>query len=94
MANLKDSIEQLENLIDKAADIAGEDAAILKTKKRNALPDNSFAVPGKRKLPIHDCNHARNAAARLNQTQGLTPEEKRIAKQRIQRKLAQCRGEK
>ena len=77
-------LEQLEDSIDTAA--------VLTTKKRDAIKSGAFAVPGKRKLPIHDCSHARNAAARLNQTQGLTSDEKRIARQRIQRKLASCRG--
>lgn len=82
---LDEKIEALEEAIDKAA--------VLTTKRRNQLKDSDFAVPGKRKLPIYDCSHARNAAARINQTQGLTSDEKRIANQRIQRKLRQCRAE-
>lgn len=47
----------------------------LTTKKRNALPDASFAVPAshpknkgkKDKFPINDENHARNAISRVNQ---------------------------
>lgn len=67
-------------------------AKVLTTKKRDNLKDSDFAVPGKRKLPIHDCNHARNAAARLSITKGLTSDEMRIARQRIQQALSKCRG--
>ena len=80
-----EALEELNDAIDVAA--------VLTTEKRNALKDSDFAVPGKRKLPIHDCSHARNAAARLPMTQGLTSEEKRIAKERIQKALNMCRGE-
>jgi len=85
-AKLDQAIEHLEDTL--------EVSAVLTTKKRNAIKDSDFAVPGKRKLPIMDCVHARNAAARLPLTQGLTSDERRVAKSRIQRKLAQCRGEK
>lgn len=84
MANLDKTLEELVEALDKAA--------LLTTKKRNSLKDSDFAVPGKRKLPIHDCNHARNAAARLPLTKGLTPEERKTAKSKIQRALAKCRG--
>lgn len=84
--DIEDAVRGLEEAI--------EEAAVLTTKRRNTLKDSDFAVPGKRKLPIHDCSHARNAAARLNQTKGLTAEEKRTANKRIQRKIAQCRGDK
>lgn len=36
----------------------------LTTKKRNDLPDKSFAVKG-RAYPIEDENHARNALSRV-----------------------------
>lgn len=39
----------------------------ISTEKRNALPAGKFALPDKRKYPIHDANHVRNAAARLQQ---------------------------
>lgn len=38
----------------------------LTAKSRNALPDESFALPGRR-YPIHDARHARNALARVAQ---------------------------
>jgi hypothetical protein len=61
------------------------DAKVLDTKDRDALGSDQFAVPGKRKLPIHDAAHVRNALARFNQTEGLTPEEKKSAMARIRR---------
>jgi hypothetical protein len=82
--SLDEMVDSLELLI--------EDAAVLTTKKRSSLKDSDFAVPGKRKLPIHDCSHARNAAARLPMTMGLSPEEMKMAKQRIKKALSMCRG--
>lgn len=35
--------------------------------KRSKLPKSDFAVPSKRKFPIPDKSHARNALARANQ---------------------------
>ena len=35
--------------------------ANLKAKKRNRLQKGTFALPSKRKYPIHDKSHARNA---------------------------------
>lgn len=40
--------------------------AKLTTEARNALPDDAFALKGRR-FPIHDMNHARNALARVHQ---------------------------
>lgn len=37
-------------------------------KKRGKLPKTDFAVPSKRKFPIPDKSHARNALARANQS--------------------------
>ena len=41
--------------------------AVISTKKRNALPDSSFAWPEKRKFPVSDAAHTRAAASRLAQ---------------------------
>src|SRR5262249_62110607 len=44
--------------------------ARLKSKKRARLPDRAFAYidsRGRRRLPIHDKAHVRNALARFNQ---------------------------
>ena len=55
----------------------------LTKEKREALPDADFAVPGKRKLPIHDTTHVRLAHEMVNRTGGLTEDEKSEARQRI-----------
>src|SRR5437867_11385298 len=42
----------------------------LKTSKRSRLPDRAFAYidsRGRRRLPVHDKAHVRNALARFNQ---------------------------
>lgn len=41
--------------------------AKLTTTTRNGLRSTTFALPGKRKYPIEDPSHARNALARVSQ---------------------------
>lgn len=41
--------------------------AILKTKRRNALPASTFGMPKERKYPMPDRSHAANAKARATQ---------------------------
>lgn len=41
--------------------------AELKAAKRNALPKSDFGMPGQRKYPMPDRNHAANAKARASQ---------------------------
>ncbi len=41
--------------------------AKLTSKRRNALPKSEFGLPGSRKYPMNDRNHARNALARASQ---------------------------
>lgn len=55
----------------------------LTTETRNSLPDSDFAVPGKRKLPMHDEKHVRLAHDMVDRTQGLTDEERAEARRRI-----------
>ena len=43
--------------------------AELKTDARKKLPKSKFAEPDKRKYPIEDKAHARNAKARASQAQ-------------------------
>jgi hypothetical protein len=50
---------------------------------RDALPEADFAVPGKRKLPIHDATHAKLAWDMVDRTSGLSGEERSTARQRI-----------
>jgi hypothetical protein len=49
--------------------------AELTAKKRNALPEDAFALPGRR-YPIEDRAHAANARARVQQHG--TPAEKAV----------------
>jgi len=51
--------------------------AKLRAKKRKRLGKKSFALPGKRKYPIHDKKHARNALSRVAQ-HGTAAEKKRV----------------
>lgn len=51
--------------------------ARLKAGKRKRLSKKSFALPGKRKYPIHDKAHARNALSRVSQ-HGSPSEKKRV----------------
>jgi len=59
--------------------------ANLSKKQRDALPDSAFAFPKQRKEPLTDAQHVRDALARFNQVEGVTAEEKRQAKRRIER---------
>jgi hypothetical protein len=49
----------------------------LKAKDRKRLSKKSFALPGKRKYPIPDKAHARNALARVAQN-GTPAEQKKV----------------
>lgn len=51
--------------------------ARLKAGRRKRLSKKSFALPGKRKYPIHDKAHARNALSRVSQ-HGSPAEKKRV----------------
>lgn len=61
--------------------------AIVRAKQRNEMPTSNFAVPGKRKLLIHDVTHARLAWSMVDRTQNLTPKEKASARRKIKSKL-------
>ena len=65
--------------------IKEEEMAKLTYQARKKLPGGVFAVDHqKRKYPIHDISHARNALARVS-AHG-TPEEKRKVKAAVYRK--------
>src|SRR4051812_13027828 len=49
----------------------------------DALTDDDFAVPGKRKLRINDARHTRLAWHNVEATQGLTLDEMAEARRRI-----------
>lgn len=67
--------------------------AKLTYKKRKALPNKDFAVidkkdgKEKRRFPINDKAHARNALARLPQAKGLSSEDKKKIKAKAKKKL-------
>ncbi|GIM47032.1 hypothetical protein DNHGIG_25810 [Collibacillus ludicampi] len=55
----------------------------LSAAQRKKLKDSDFAVPGKRKLPIHDKEHVKLAWDMVDRTKGLTEEERKEARKRI-----------
>jgi hypothetical protein len=48
----------------------------LETRDKNRLPDSVFAFPGKRKEPLTDARHVRNAIARFDQVDDVTDAER------------------
>ena len=58
--------------------------AKLTYRKRANLSSKEFAEPGKRKYPVQDKPHARNALARVSQFG--TPEEKSIVRAKVHKK--------
>ncbi|MEO7540964.1 MAG: DUF6582 domain-containing protein [Sphingomicrobium sp.] len=44
----------------------------LKEPQRDRLDDDQFAFPKKRKEPLKDAAHVRNAIARFNQVEGVS----------------------
>jgi len=57
----------------------------LDTKKRNSLPDASFALPKERKYPIDTIERARNALARVSANG--TDAEKKAVRAAVKRKF-------
>ena len=55
----------------------------LSEKQRDDLSKGEFAFPKKRKEPIEDASHVRNAIARFDQVEGVTDEERDEAWDRI-----------
>lgn len=52
---------------------------IIDTARRNALPAQTFGLPGQRKYPMPDASHAANAKARATQQENkgnLSPAQK------------------
>ncbi len=48
----------------------------LDTKDRKELPDSAYAFPQKRKEPLTDASHVRNALARFDQVEDVTDDER------------------
>lgn len=55
----------------------------LSTANKNQLPDSAFAFPKKRKEPIIDARHVRNAVSRFDQVEGVSDAERDQAWRRI-----------
>jgi hypothetical protein len=53
-----------------------EEHGELSTKDRKELPDSVYAFPGKRKEPLTDAKHVRNALARFDQVQDVSDAER------------------
>jgi hypothetical protein len=62
----------------------------LSTAQEDKLPDNVFAFPKKRKEPLTDAKHVRNAIARFDQVEGVTDKEKDDAWKRIMKAAKMC----
>ena len=56
-----------------------EDNKELSAAERNSLPDSTYAFPGKRKEPLNNASHVRNAIARFDQVKDVTDQEREQA---------------
>jgi hypothetical protein len=65
----------------------------LSAEDRKNLPDSAYAFPDKRKEPLTDADHVRNAMARFNQTKGVTDAERDQAFENIKAAAAHYRIE-
>lgn len=57
--------------------------AELSKPERDQLSETQFAFPKQRKEPLENASHVRNAAARFNQVEGVSEEDRREAWKRI-----------
>ena len=67
----------------RGSNAASRRSSGLSTAETNRLPDSAFAFPKKRKEPIIDARHVRNAVARFDQVEGVTNAERDQAWRRI-----------
>jgi hypothetical protein len=67
--------------------------AELKAKARNKLPKSEFGMPGERKYPLNDKNHAKNAKARASQME-KTGKLSESSKEKIDAKANKVLGKK
>lgn len=58
---------------------AQEEHGDLSTEDRKELPDSVYAFPGKRKEPLTDASHVRNAIARFDQVNDVSDSEREQA---------------
>lgn len=104
----EDAMEEIEETIDVVEE-NWYDAKDLTYQQRKDLPDSAFALiqyrPSKRdpkkkikvrRFPINDCEHARNALARLPNAKDLSDEERAQVKRKAQKKLnsPECKNNK
>ena len=67
--------------------------AKLTAKARKAIPSKEFGEPGKRKYPIEDKSHARNALARVSQQEAkgnISPSEASKVRAKARAKLGKA----
>jgi hypothetical protein len=57
----------------------------LSEKQRDHLDEDQFAFPKKRKEPLNNASHVRNAIARFNQVEGVSDDERDAAWKRIKK---------
>jgi hypothetical protein len=55
----------------------------LSTRQENRMSAGTFAFPKKRKEPLNDARHVRNAIARFDQVEGVSDSERDAAGRRI-----------
>ena len=55
----------------------------LDARDREELKDSQYAFPDKRKEPLNDAEHVRNAMARFDQVEGVSDDERDEAWKRI-----------
>ena len=58
--------------------------AKLTKPQRDDISEKQFAFPKQRKEPLENASHVRNAAARFNQVEGVSEEERKAAWKRIE----------
>jgi len=61
-----------------------EEHGKLSSEDRKELPDSVYAFPNKKKEPMSDASHVRNAMARFDQVKGVSDEERDRAFANIQ----------
>ncbi len=52
---------------------------------KNKMTDSTYAFPKKRKEPLEDASHVRDAMARFDQVKGVTDEERKEAFENIKK---------
>ena len=63
--------------------MATRQSRTMSTRQRDRMPAERFAFTKKRKEPINDAGHVRNAIARFDQVEGVTDAERDAAWKRI-----------